>query len=258
MRYDHFGSQPPLRIACDMPGWPASGPGWHSVAPESLLSGAEADVLLLAEPDPRFAALGLPLVLLATDDTPPACLDEAQAFVLATDPPEDIVALLANMLAKTPAGVSDWSDGKASISALSLEAGRIAAALARLAAAETEPVSEQPLDAGLIRRLIRLRRDRDRYFPAEIFADPAWDMMLDLVASRMEGRQVAVSSLCIAAAVPTTTALRWIRSLSEAGIFQRATDPTDARRTYISLSDTATEGMQSWLRRFTEQFQPRN
>ena len=243
-----------------MPDWPASGPGWQLVPPE--LAGAGADVLLLARDGPesrRLVALGLPLVVMVDDNTPPALLDKAQAYLLAGDPPDAVAAMLASVIATEPAGVREgWGDGKASITALSLEAGRIAAALARLAATEVDAVSDQPLDSGLVRRLIRLRRDRERHFPAEIFADPAWDMMLDLVASRLEGRRVAVSSLCIAACVPTTTALRWIRSLSEAGIFHRTTDTADARRTWISLSDTASDGMMAWLRRFAEQFQPRS
>jgi hypothetical protein len=168
-----------------------------------------------------------------------------------------VIALFDATQPKLSDGVRDWSDGHASISALSLEASRIAAALARLAASQNEPGPVLPLEAGLVRRLIRLRRDRERHFPAEIFADPAWDMLLDLTASRLEGRRVAVSSLCIAAAVPTTTALRWIRSLSEAGVFERATDTSDARRTWISLSTTANDGMMAWLRRFSEQFQAR-
>ncbi len=63
--------------------------------------------------------------------------------------------------------VRDLSDGTArTINALSAEAGRIADALARLAAAQrSDPSAEQPVDAALVRRLLRTRRDRDRYFP---------------------------------------------------------------------------------------------
>lgn len=81
-------------------------------------------------------------------------------------------------------------------------------------------------------------------------------MLLDLAAARLEGTRVSVSSLCIAAAVPTTTALRWIRSLSEAGLFVRATDVNDARRTWIGLSDAAHAAMMAWLRRFAAVFSP--
>ena len=70
-----------------------------------------------------------------------------------------------------------------------------------------------------IRAMIRARRMRDQFFSGELFADPAWDMLLDLLLARLEQRTVAVSSLCIAAAVPPTTALRWIKRLTDEGIF---------------------------------------
>ncbi len=90
-----------------------------------------------------------------------------------------------------------------------------------------------------IRTMVRLRRRRDQLFAGELFADPAWDMMLDLMIARIERLRVAVSSLCIAAAVPATTALRWIKTLTETGIFVRVDDPTDRRRVFIELSDDA-------------------
>jgi Winged helix DNA-binding domain len=99
---------------------------------------------------------------------------------------------------------------------------------------ETDEVG---LDAASIRAMLRARRQRDLYFPADLFADPAWDMLLDLMAARLEGRQVAISSLCIAAYVPATTALRWIKALTEQGLFERIPDPADGRRVHIALSD---------------------
>lgn len=95
------------------------------------------------------------------------------------------------------------------------------------------------ITAAEIRTIIKLRRLRDRHFDPELFADPAWDMMLDLMASRAEHSRVSVSSLCIAAAVPATTALRWIKTLTDQGVFLRVADPTDGRRVFIELSDKA-------------------
>lgn len=83
-----------------------------------------------------------------------------------------------------------------------------------------------------VRAVIRARRMRDQFFTGELFADPAWDMLLDLFASELEGRRVSVSSLCIAAAVPPTTALRWIGAMHDAGLFERQADPNDRRRAY--------------------------
>lgn len=97
--------------------------------------------------------------------------------------------------------------------------------------------STRPVDAKALREIIRLRRLRDRFFAPELFADPAWDILLDLKAAGLEGRRVSVSSLCIAAAVPPTTALRWITAMTESGMLVRAQDPDDARRVFILLSD---------------------
>src|SRR3546814_8292219 len=89
--------------------------------------------------------------------------------------------------------------------------------------------------------MLRLRRLRDRFFPGDLFADPAWDMLLDLMAAHLSGQRVSVSSLCIAAAVPATTALRWIRALTDHGLFLRQADPSDGHRVFIALSDKAAD-----------------
>ncbi len=87
-----------------------------------------------------------------------------------------------------------------------------------------------------LRDIIKQRRMRERFFQPDLFADPAWDILLDLKAAAQEGQQVSVSSLCIAAAVPPTTALRWITAMTENGMLLRRQDPSDARRVFIELS----------------------
>lgn len=117
----------------------------------------------------------------------------------------------------------------------------------RAGPAAHRPALPQTIRADDIRTMLRLRRQRDHLFAGELFADPAWDMMLDLMAARIERLKVAVSSLCIAAAVPPTTALRWIRTLTELGIFVRVADPTDGRRVFIELSDAAASAVLNFL-----------
>lgn len=142
---------------------------------------------------------------------------------------------------------------------LNEEVARLAQVLAQLTAepmngvrdrnnsfrAETAMVGDP--DPRTVRDVIRARRLRDQFFAAELFADPAWDMLLDLYAARLEGRRVSVSSLCIAAAVPPTTALRWIGTLHEAELFGREPDPGDKRRAHITLSDKATTAMRHYF-----------
>ncbi len=97
--------------------------------------------------------------------------------------------------------------------------------------------------ADEVRRILRVRRMRDQFFETSLFADPAWDMLLDLMAAQLEEAQVAVSSLCIAASVPPTTALRWIKAMTDHGLFERCADPDDGRRIFIQLAPTAMNGM---------------
>jgi len=96
---------------------------------------------------------------------------------------------------------------------------------------------------ALLREIIRQRQLRARFFDGELFADPAWDMLLDLAAAQAEGKQVCVSSLCIAACVPPTTALRWMGQMTEAGLLRRVQDPADRRRAFIALSADAGSAM---------------
>ena len=98
-------------------------------------------------------------------------------------------------------------------------------------------------DSRLVRRLIQMRQMRARFMDGTLFADPAWDMLLDLTAARVEHARVSVTSLCIASGVPPTTALRWISQLTDAGLFRRVEDDTDRRRAFIELSDKAADAM---------------
>lgn len=109
-----------------------------------------------------------------------------------------------------------------------------------------EPQSIE-LSATLVRDVIRARRLRDRHFAVQLFEDPAWDIILDLFAARLERAQVSVSSLCIAAAVAPTTALRWIQKLSDAGLLEREPDPFDKRRAFMKLSPEAVSSMTRYV-----------
>jgi DNA-binding MarR family transcriptional regulator len=110
---------------------------------------------------------------------------------------------------------------------------------ARLARATRPPLP----DPRLVRRIIRQRQLRARFFDGELFGDPAWDMLLDLTAARAEHTRVSVTSLCIASGVPPTTALRWIGQMTEAGMFQRVEDEADRRRAFVALTDKAADAM---------------
>lgn len=108
------------------------------------------------------------------------------------------------------------------------------------------PVAALP-DPRMVRRIIANRQARARFFDPELFGEPAWDMLLDLTAAEGEGKRVSVTSLCIAAGVPATTALRWIAQMVDCGLFVRMPDPGDRRRAFIGLSDNARAAMAAYF-----------
>lgn len=106
-------------------------------------------------------------------------------------------------------------------------------------------LKRQAVDAGQTtstaldhaKRHYRIRREREKLFgKPDLFGEPAWDILVDLFIAAEEGKRISVSSLCVAAVVPPTTALRWISILETGGLIERTSDALDARRFYLSLS----------------------
>jgi len=202
-------------------------------------------------------------VFSATSDLldPLAALLDAPDIQILIDPDEaDRAAALAIASARRaiPLVVSDIaSDNNAErLRQLSEEVSRIASTLARLSTGSGAPVrSLEPLSAGdvpplsadTVRSVIRARRLRSRYFRNELFADPAWDMLLDLLQAEIAQLRVPVSSLCIAASVPATTALRWLKTMVSQGIFIRRADPHDGRRVFVELAPEASQALRRYF-----------
>ena len=139
---------------------------------------------------------------------------------------------------------------------LSDEVSRIAATLSRLSTGpeattrvmEAEPQGDAPaISVETIRAIIRARRLRSRYFDEELFADPAWDMLLDLLNAEISNMRVPVSSLCIAAAVPATTGLRWLKTMVQQGVFVRKADPHDGRRVFVELAPQSSQALRRYF-----------
>ena len=160
--------------------------------------------------------------------------------------------------ASMPPRLSDIASDQnaARLRQLSDEVSRIAATLSRLSSgpaaipAIVEPVQSSDLpevSADTVRTVIRARRLRARYFAEDLFADPAWDMLLDLLQAEIAHLRVPVSSLCIAAAVPATTALRWLKTMVAQGLFVRRADPHDGRRVFVELAPDASRALRRYF-----------
>lgn len=200
--------------------------------------------------------ISLPVALV---DDVLARIDQSGVVMLCDPGLEERAATLSLMLAERRQTLHDHGveEDAERLRRLSEEVARIAGVLAEISSSTRSmghaalrvlpPLGDGPPDANIVRAMIRLRRLREQFFAKELFADPAWDMLLDLMAARLDNNRVAVSSLCIAASVPATTALRWIRTLTEYGLFIRKADPEDRRRIFIELADDTFEAMKAYF-----------
>lgn len=102
-------------------------------------------------------------------------------------------------------------------------------------------------DPKEVRRLLKARRRRDRFLDPTLFGEPAWDMLLELYASHLEGRMITVTSLCAAAGVPATTALRWIRVLEDKELVSRKPHRHDKRIYLVDLTANGLSCMQAYF-----------
>jgi DNA-binding MarR family transcriptional regulator len=86
------------------------------------------------------------------------------------------------------------------------------------------------------RRLLEDRRKRVAIFGSQMFAEPAWDMLLLLYLSG-RGRRQTQSSLCELSGASRSTAMRWIEFLSGRDLVRREDHPTDKRHNFVSLTE---------------------
>jgi len=101
----------------------------------------------------------------------------------------------------------------------------------------------------LAKQLLAQRMARFDHFPAELFHEPAWDMLLALFVAHEERRTMNVKALVGTAHTPVTTSQRWIDHLHKLGLLHRVIDPLDRRRMEVSLSDTGQTAVRAYLRR---------
>lgn len=226
------------------------------------LDGPVAETLgaILATP-PRF-----PVIVATTPDLidpVAAIVGNAEVDILVDPSAADRLSAfaLARVARNAPTRLNDISaePGAARLRQLSDEVSRIAQTLARLSSgapisghvekppSPTETGGAPAVAGDTVRQVIRARRLRARFFDEDLFADPGWDMLLDLFQAEIAQHRVPVSSLCIAASVPPTTALRWIKTMTDSGLFLRRADPHDRRRIFVELSPAASDAMRRYF-----------
>ncbi len=117
--------------------------------------------------------------------------------------------------------------------------------------AASAPPARQLSRGDAAQLLLKARQKRDAIFGAELFEDPAWNILLDLYSSTLRGQAVTVSDLCVASGSPATTALRRLGVLADLGLIERMPDAADRRRVLVAPTEPGRRAMDQfteWLR----------
>lgn len=109
-------------------------------------------------------------------------------------------------------------------------------------------LTEEKRLGELAQAIYGARRQRLKWFSKDLFAEPAWDMLLDLFVNTVRKRRTTVTSLCLAAAVPPASSLRWIGILVSEGLVECRPADLDHRATEVRLTRAGFEAVQNCLR----------
>ena len=110
--------------------------------------------------------------------------------------------------------------------------------------------NEQDLLAAIAQSEFHNRRRRDSLIRYDLFAEPAWDMLLDLYIEHHRGQPVAIDRLCAVSATASTTALRWLGLLIEKELVMRSSSAEEGGPVRVALSERGVGEMERYLRDF--------
>lgn len=77
--------------------------------------------------------------------------------------------------------------------------------------------------------------------------DPAWALLMELLASRLEGEVTTVDVLGLATGLEWATAARWIGRLEAQGLVARGPHGHDERHLLVTLTDEGEDKLRAYL-----------
>lgn len=101
--------------------------------------------------------------------------------------------------------------------------------------------------AVLVEKVIASRARRVSFLPAELFGEPAWDLMLQLYVAHLSDQLMSAGRLYRCSAVPASTAVRWLKMLLELGLAEKTEDKPDHRWELVKLTPSGLRAMDSYF-----------
>ena len=109
-------------------------------------------------------------------------------------------------------------------------------------------MTDRPVGGGITaRNLVQARREIGCFLDPGLFSDPAYDILLTLLAAEDGDKPFNLSDSVQSASVPATTALRWISLLEARGLVTRTLHPDDDCRTTLALTPECRMALHAYL-----------
>jgi hypothetical protein len=93
--------------------------------------------------------------------------------------------------------------------------------------------------------ILEIRRSRAESLPGEIFADPAWDLLLELFVADAHGRRLTGHDVSRRCGIAPTVLSRWLLVISERGLI--VGDGSGDLNDEITLSGKGMDGVERVL-----------
>jgi DNA-binding MarR family transcriptional regulator len=134
---------------------------------------------------------------------------------------------------------------------LELSPADVAALKRVLVSLEMRHPAATGIEKQVARAMFQSRRTRARLFPAAMFNEPAWDMLL---AVYIADDAPTAAELARRTNTPLSTAMRWIIYLEVHRLIARESCADDRRAHVISLTDRGRSQLEMFLSDFAEQW----
>lgn len=100
----------------------------------------------------------------------------------------------------------------------------------------------------------RDRAHRETYLPSELFAEPAWEILLEVYSFEILSCAVTQSEILARIGVPVTTSLRWMKMLEAKDLVARMPMSEESTEVLVTLTPAGVKAMDGYFSRLEENF----
>ena len=94
---------------------------------------------------------------------------------------------------------------------------------------------------------LEARQARNHFFPAHLFGEPVWDILLEMYVAEKKGYSINAQSASMATNAGEAVGLKAVHTLHSTGFVQRVADRFEPAKTNLELTPKAKDAMELWL-----------